>query len=77
MGLPCKVFTKHMVKSVFTTGTIPKTRRLNQRKRKNYQKRQSKKAKGPRFRIADLPSSSSDSSSSDCEYSNATDEDLQ
>ena len=51
--------------------------RLNERKRKNYQKRQSKKAKGPRFRIADLPSSSSDPSSSDCEYSKATEEDLQ
>ena len=25
MGLPCKIFTKHMLKKVFTTITIPKT----------------------------------------------------
>ena len=51
--------------------------RLNQRKRKDYQKRQIKKATPPRFKIADLSSSLSDSNSSDCKYSNASDDDLQ
>ena len=50
---------------------------LSKRKRKDYQKPQSKKAKQPCVRIADLSSSLSDSSSSDCEYSNASDNGLQ
>ena len=51
-----------------------KNRHLNQQKRKDYQKCQSKKANQRHFRIVNLSSSLSDSSSSDCEYSNASDD---
>ena len=75
-GITLQDFHETYVKNCVHYWYNSKNRRLNQQKRKDYEKRQSKKAKRPHFRIADLSSGSSDSSSSDCEYSNASADNL-